>query len=55
MNFNDAAHCRITRPQASPYFLKIAQLHDVRATFWTFSSLPVIIMAGYVLVRVIQG
>jgi glutathione S-transferase len=32
-----------------------AQLHDVRATFWTFSSLPVIIMAGYVLVRVIQG
>ena len=32
-----------------------AQLHDVRATFWTFSSLPVIVMAGYVLVRVIQG
>jgi uncharacterized MAPEG superfamily protein len=29
-----------------------AQLHDVRATFWTFSSLPVIAMAGYVLVRV---
>jgi len=28
-----------------------AQLHDVRATFWTFSSLPVIAMAGYVLVR----
>jgi uncharacterized MAPEG superfamily protein len=26
-----------------------AQLHDVRATFWTFSSLPVIVMAGYVL------
>jgi len=26
-----------------------AQLHDVRATFWTFSSLPVIIMAGYIL------
>ena len=30
-----------------------AQLHDVRATCWTFSSLPVIVMAGYVLVRVI--
>lgn len=30
-----------------------AQLHDVRATFWTFSSLPVIIMAGYVLVHAI--
>lgn len=30
-----------------------AQLHDVRATFWTFSSLPVIIMAVYVLVRVV--
>ena len=28
-----------------------AQLHDVRATFWTFSSLPVIVMAGYVLTR----
>ncbi len=28
-----------------------AQLHDVRATFWTFSSLPVIVMAGYVLMR----
>ncbi len=26
-----------------------AQLHDVRATFWTFSSLPVVIMAGYIL------
>lgn len=26
-----------------------AQLHDVRATFWTFSSLPVIIMAGYIM------
>jgi glutathione S-transferase len=25
------------------------QLHDVRATCWTFSSLPVIVMAGYVL------
>ena len=30
-----------------------AQLHDIRATCWTFSSLPVIVMAGYVLVRVI--
>jgi uncharacterized MAPEG superfamily protein len=30
-----------------------AQLHDVRATCWTFSSLPVIVMAGYVLVRVL--
>jgi glutathione S-transferase len=28
-----------------------AQLHDVRATFWTFSSLPVIAMAGYVLMQ----
>lgn len=28
-----------------------AQLHDVRATFWTFSSLPVIVMAGYVLAQ----
>jgi len=28
-----------------------AQLHDVRATFWTFSSLSVITMAGYVLIR----
>ena len=27
-----------------------AQLHDVRATLWTFSSLSVIAMAGYVLV-----
>ena len=26
-----------------------AQLHDVRATFWTFSSLPVLSMSGYVL------
>ncbi|MDH5344380.1 MAG: MAPEG family protein [Gammaproteobacteria bacterium] len=26
-----------------------AQLHDVRATFWTLSSLPVIAMAGYTL------
>jgi glutathione S-transferase len=30
-----------------------AQLHDVRATLWTFSSLSVIVMAGYVLVRAI--
>lgn len=30
-----------------------AQLHDIRATCWTFSSLPVIVMAGYVLVNVI--
>lgn len=28
-----------------------AQIHDVRATLWTFSSLSVIVMAGYVLVR----
>ena len=31
-----------------------AQLHDVRATCWTFSSLPVLIMAVYVLVRVVS-
>ena len=30
-----------------------AQLHDIRATFWTFSSLPVITMAVYVLVQVV--
>ena len=30
-----------------------AQLHDVRATFWTFSSLPVIVMAGYILMQVV--
>jgi glutathione S-transferase len=30
-----------------------AQLHDVRATLWTFSSLSVIVMAGYVLVQAI--
>jgi uncharacterized MAPEG superfamily protein len=29
-----------------------AQLHDIRATFWTFSSLPVVVMAGYILMRV---
>lgn len=28
-----------------------AQIHDVRATCWTFSSLSVIVMAGYVLVQ----
>lgn len=31
------------------------QLHEVRATFWTFSSLPVLIMAGYVLVRAVSA
>ena len=30
-----------------------AQLHDIRATFWTFSSLPVFAMAGYVLVQLL--
>jgi uncharacterized MAPEG superfamily protein len=30
-----------------------AQLHDIRATLWTFSSLTVLVMAGYVLVQVI--
>lgn len=30
-----------------------SQLHDLRATFWTLSSLPVIVMAGYVLARVL--
>lgn len=30
-----------------------AQLHDVRATFWTFSSLPVIVMAAYALIAII--
>jgi glutathione S-transferase len=30
-----------------------AQLHDIRATLWTFSSLPVIAMAVYVLVRAV--
>jgi hypothetical protein len=28
-----------------------AQLHDIRATFWTFSSLSVITMAVYVLIQ----
>jgi len=30
-----------------------AQLHDIRATFWTFSSLSVITMAVYALVKVL--
>lgn len=30
-----------------------AQLHDIRATFWTFSSLPVLAMAVYVLVQAV--
>jgi uncharacterized MAPEG superfamily protein len=30
-----------------------AQIHDVRATLWTFSSLSVIVMAIYVLVQVL--
>lgn len=30
-----------------------AQLHDVRATFWTFSSLPGLTMAGYTLMQVV--
>jgi len=30
-----------------------AQIHDIRATFWTFSSLAVIAMAGYALVRIL--
>lgn len=30
-----------------------AQLHDVRATCWTFSSIPVLVMAGYTLVQAI--
>lgn len=32
-----------------------AQLHDVRATFWTFSSLPVLVMAGYTLLWAIRA
>lgn len=28
-----------------------AQVHELRATFWTFSSVPVLNMAGYVLVK----
>lgn len=30
-----------------------AQIHDVRATLWTFSSLSVIVMAAYALVKVL--
>jgi uncharacterized MAPEG superfamily protein len=30
-----------------------AQIHDIRATLWTFSSLSVIAMAGYALFRII--
>lgn len=30
-----------------------AQIHDIRATLWTFSSLSVIVMAGYALVKVL--
>ena len=30
-----------------------AQIHDIRATLWTFSSLAVISMAGYALVQII--
>ena len=30
-----------------------AQIHDIRATLWTFSSLTVIAMAGYTLVRIL--
>ena len=28
-----------------------AQIHDIRATLWTFSSLSVLVMTGYVLLR----
>lgn len=28
-----------------------AQIHDIRATLWTFSSLSVLVMTGYVLVQ----
>lgn len=31
------------------------QIHDIRATFWTFSSLAVLVMLGYTLVRVVSG
>ena len=30
-----------------------AQIHDIRATLWTFSSLAVLVMAAYVLVEAI--
>lgn len=32
-----------------------AQIHDIRATFWTFSSLPVLIMTGYVLLTALSA
>lgn len=32
-----------------------AQLHDVRATFWTLGSLPVLVMAGYTLLRALSA
>jgi glutathione S-transferase len=32
-----------------------AQLHDVRATLWTFSSISVLAMVVYTLVRVLAG
>ena len=31
-----------------------AQIHDVRATLWTFSSLSVLVMSGYVLFQAIR-
>ena len=31
-----------------------AQLHDVRATFWSLSSISVIAMVGYTLVQLLQ-
>lgn len=31
------------------------QIHDIRATFWTFSSLAVLVMLGYTLVQVFSG
>jgi len=30
-----------------------AQLHDVRATFWSISSIAVLVMIGYTLVRIV--
>jgi len=31
-----------------------AQIHDIRATLWTFSSLSVLVMSGYVLFQAIR-
>jgi len=31
-----------------------AQLHDIRATFWSFSSIAVLAMVGYTLVQVLS-